>query len=58
MTGWVFETEEVSPGVYRVRGTSQQGHTVETTRDDPEKALEWCQRAARESTARGLSKTE
>jgi hypothetical protein len=56
MTGWVFETEEVSAGIYRVRGTSQQGHKVETTSHDPDKAFEWCQRAARELTARGLSK--
>jgi hypothetical protein len=44
---WTFETEEVSAGVYRVRGTDHEGRSVERTEDDPRAAMEAAQEAAK-----------
>jgi hypothetical protein len=46
--GWRFDSEEVSVGVYRVRGISEDGRSVEETGIDPEAVLERCRRAAME----------
>jgi hypothetical protein len=45
---WRFETEELSAGCYRVRGTDRDGRTVENTDTDPDAALHWCRHAALE----------
>jgi hypothetical protein len=41
-SGWIFETEEVSAGVYRVRGTDRLGRSIEATGTDPDALLEKC----------------
>jgi len=48
--GWRFNVDEISAGVYRVRGVDRSGRSVETTRTDAEEAIEWCRSAAREIT--------
>lgn len=46
--GWEFQVEEVSAGVYRVRGADKVGRSVEATGTDPEQLLQKCKRAAAE----------
>jgi hypothetical protein len=46
LSGWSFTVEEVSAGVYRVRGVAQSGRSVETTGTDPNALLVRCQRDA------------
>ncbi len=44
--GWSFNVEEVSAGVYRVRGADRSGRSVEATGTDPDALLEQCKRDA------------
>lgn len=44
--GWSFRVEEVSAGVYRVRGLDEAGHSVEATGTDPDDVMEECRRSA------------
>jgi hypothetical protein len=44
--GWDFKIEEVSAGVYRVRGTDRLGRSIEVTGTDPDTLLEECKRDA------------
>ena len=44
--GWSFEVDEVSVGVYKVRGTDQAGRHVESTGADPDALLLECKKAA------------
>lgn len=46
--GWSFEVEEVSAGVYRVRGADKAGRTVERSGTDPEALLQRCKLDAAE----------
>lgn len=43
---WEFSVEEVSAGVYWVKGCDSLGRSVETTGTDPEKLLSECVEAA------------
>jgi hypothetical protein len=52
ISDWSFSVDEVSAGVYRVKGIDSAGSTVETTGTDPDAALEKCKRAAAEMTER------
>jgi hypothetical protein len=54
LPGWRFTTEEMSAGVYRVRGVDLAGRSVEKTGIDPQMTLEWCRQAAIDIMARGL----
>lgn len=42
VAGWEFHTEEISAGVYRVRGVNARGRSVEATGTDPEQLLAEC----------------
>lgn len=44
--GWSFTVEEVSAGVYRVRGVDRSGRSVEKTGTEPEEILAELQEAA------------
>jgi hypothetical protein len=46
LADWSFSMEEVSAGVYRVRGVDSSGRNVETSATDPDSALEACKQAA------------
>lgn len=46
LSGWSFEVDEVSAGVYKVRGTDQAGRHVESTGTDPDAMLLECKKAA------------
>ena len=46
LPGWTFKSEEVSMGVYRVRGVDAAGRSVEATGTDPDALLEDCKRSA------------
>jgi hypothetical protein len=48
LTNWSFSAEEISAGVWRVRGLDQAGRSVEATGTDPEATLEKCKSSARE----------
>jgi hypothetical protein len=48
LTNWSFSTEEVSAGVWRVKGLDLAGRSVEATGTDPEAILEECKQSARE----------
>jgi len=43
---WTFEIDEVSAGVYRVKGTDDAGRSVEATGTDPDVLLDDCKRSA------------
>jgi hypothetical protein len=45
---WVFEVEEMSANVFRVRGRDLEGRSVERTGTDPEAVLTKCRSDARE----------
>jgi hypothetical protein len=51
LQGWTFEIDEVSPGVYEVRGVDEAGRSVEATGTDPGPLLESCRRSAEEIRA-------
>lgn len=44
--GWSFTIEEVSAGVYRVRGVDEAGRSVEATGIDPDALMEECKLSA------------
>ena len=46
LPGWNFDVDEVSVGVYKVRGWDLDGRTVETTGTDPEALLKQCRESA------------
>lgn len=48
--GWTFDTEEVSAGVYRVRGVDEMGRSVEAIGIDPDALLEQCRKSAAQIT--------
>jgi hypothetical protein len=52
LPGWTFEVEEISAGVYRVRGVDRAGRSVEQTGTDPDAVLEECRRWAARYVAR------
>jgi hypothetical protein len=43
---WKFEIDEISAGVYRVRGVDKDGRSVEATGTDEDALLEECRRSA------------
>jgi hypothetical protein len=43
---WTFEIDEISAGVYQVRGFDAEGRRVETTGTDPHALLDECRGAA------------
>ncbi len=51
--GWVFEVEEVSAGVYRVRGLQEGGRSVESTGTDLQSLLDECRRYAQRMPSDG-----
>jgi hypothetical protein len=46
LPGWTFEVEEMSAGVFRVKGSDATGGSLEVTGTDPSALLEDCRRAA------------
>ncbi len=46
LSGWLFHIDEVSAGVYQVRGVDRAGRKVQKTGTDPDALLEECKRAA------------
>lgn len=46
LDGWNFSTEEVSAGVYRVKGYDTKGRSFEKTGTDPEEILKSCHQDA------------
>jgi hypothetical protein len=42
LSDWIFQTDEVSAGVYKVQGQDTPGRSVERTGRDPDKLLEQC----------------
>lgn len=46
LSGWTFDIDEVSAGVYRVRGVDEAGRSVESTGTDPDAVLDDCKKAA------------
>lgn len=46
LANWKFEVEEITAGMYRIRGTRNTGNQVERTSSDPECALVDCKRDA------------
>ena len=55
LPGWSFEMDEVSAGVYRVRGVDRAGRSVEASGTDPDVLLEACKQAARRIVGSGRS---
>lgn len=53
LPGWAFEVDEVSAGVYRVRGVDEAGRSVESTGTDPEALLASCRSSAGKMRAAG-----
>ncbi len=43
---WTFEIDEVSAGVFRVRGVDEAGRSVEATGTDPDALLDECKESA------------
>jgi hypothetical protein len=50
---WVFEVDEVSAGVFHVRGVDHSGRSVEATGTDPDALLDDCRRSAERMQALG-----
>jgi hypothetical protein len=46
LPGWFFEVDEISAGVYKVRGVDEAGRSVEATGTDPDILLEDCKKSA------------
>jgi hypothetical protein len=46
LRGWSFEVDEISAGVYKVRGVDEAGRSVEATGTDPDALLEDCKESA------------
>ena len=46
LPGWFFEVNEVSAGVYQVRGTDRTGRSIEVTGTDVDALLMECKKAA------------
>ncbi|HEY6871379.1 MAG TPA: hypothetical protein VI298_01500 [Geobacteraceae bacterium] len=46
LVGWIFQVEEISAGVYRVRGVDEMGRNVEEIGTDPDTLLEQCKKSA------------
>ena len=51
LPGWTFVVDEISVGVYRVRGTSSAGMIVELSGNDPEALLANCKLSAENADA-------
>lgn len=49
LQGWEFDVDEVSAGVYRVRGRDRLGHCVVVTGENPEPLLDECKAVARKA---------
>lgn len=47
LPGWGFEIEEISAGIYRVKGTDKAGRGIEATGTDLDALLDDCRRYAR-----------
>ena len=43
---WTFEIDEVSAGVFHVRGVDQAGRSVEASGTDPDTLLDECRESA------------
>jgi len=48
---WTFDADEVSAGVYRVRGADEMGRSVEAIGTDPDALLEQCKKSVNLITA-------
>ena len=46
LPGWTFEIDEVSAGVYSVRGVDEVGRSVASTGTDPDTVLSECRQSA------------
>lgn len=46
LPGWSFEVDEISAGVYQVRGTDKAGRSVGSRGTDPDALLLECKKAA------------
>lgn len=46
LPGWTFNIDEVSAGVFHVKGVDEAGRSVEATGTDPDALLEDCRRLA------------
>jgi hypothetical protein len=46
LPNWTFSIDEISPGVFRVRGVGGDARTTEATGTDPDTLLEDCRRFA------------
>ena len=53
LPGWMFNVDEVSAGVYRVRGVDEAGRSVEHTGTDPSTLLDNCKNSAAKIQAAG-----
>lgn len=53
LSGWSFDVEEVSAGVYRAVGRDRSGRSVELKGTDPDVLLVHCKRAAKECMRTG-----
>ena len=51
LSGWTFDADEVSAGVYRAFGRDRLGRNVQATSTDPGALIEECRRAALEMMA-------
>lgn len=49
---WTFAVDELSAGVFHVRGVDQVGRSVDATGTDPDALLDDCRRAAAQIQAR------
>lgn len=58
MPGWVFKIEEISAGVYRVRGTDEFGRSAEVSGVGEDAVLNDCRRAAAAISARPLHRSD
>lgn len=46
LPGWTFEIDEVSAGVYSVRGVDEVGRSIAATGTDPDAVLSECRQSA------------
>ena len=46
LPGWTFDLDEISAGVYRVRGVDEAGRSVEATGTDPDALVDECRKSA------------
>jgi hypothetical protein len=48
LPGWKFEIDEISAGVYKVRGKNKSGRNVEATGVDPDTLIDECKKSAKQ----------